>query len=257
MPVTVEGQAGTGAPFATDNATLGTGRVPFYKGAFGPDGTIFIVDDAAGRRMPVKAVLSDTSDAEVKTGDAASNSQRVSVIGGASVAELQIDNAPYVQGNSGGVPSHGLYKFGGIQLLVDGNAGAVRCSQERVLHVTSPPRENVIQGFQTLTTSTAEITILPSIADTYQDLAFIGVYTDNITAPATTSLKVLFRDATGGPVRYTIPLGEKAGSNVAFGGLRWKQTTFANNWTVALSAPSPSPSSVFVHVIAEARFRPL
>ena len=244
---------GIGFPIAVDSAKLdGVNHVFAFKLYIGQNGVLVPVDDLDGLRMPVKAVLSDISDSNVKTGDLALNAQRVSIVGGASVAEFQIDDSPYDQGISGGVPAHAIY-VQGVNLIEQDHAGAIRCSPDRILHTTAPPRGATSQGAQTLT-STAEITLLPSILDVYQDIAFLGIYTDNITAPVSTSVKVLFRDQTGGAVRYTVPLGEKSGSNIDFGGLRWKQTNKQNNWTVALSAAMPSPSSVFVHALSELRF---
>lgn len=235
---------GGGAAFATDNTAIGGGRVQFIKLLVGPDGTLQFVDDAAGLRLPVKAVISDTSDAEVKTGDLALNAQRVSIVGGASVAELQIDGSPYTPGTSGGVPAHFFYNDVATDALSEKDVGAARCSKDRLLHMLGAPRVQTVSQSTVMPTSTAETTILaaPGLG-IYNDLTFLGIYSSNTSTPVTVSL----RDTTGGPIVYRLPLSEKGGSNIVFGKDNWPQTTPASSWTATLSA---AVATVFINVLA-------
>lgn len=253
IPLTGQNVPGGGAAFATDNLALDGGRVQIVKAFWGPDGILHPVDDAPGLRLPVKAVSCGPSDEDVKTGEVALNASRVTIVGGATVTELSIDNAPYQVGAQGGAPQHFFVdETGAFPGVSQGSAGISRMSRYRLLYVTAPPRNSTVRNNVTLTT-TAEVPLIGAgLASEFHDLAFLGVYTDDITAPVSVCRKVLFRDAAGGPVRFTVPLSEKGGSNISFG-MRYTQVSPASVWTAALSTATPAGSSVFVHVLAERR----
>lgn len=105
--------------------------------------------------------------------------------------------------------------------------------------------EDVVQNTVTLTTSTAETTLLAAgAAGVYHDLSMLIV-----TNTSATPLVLSFRDATGGAVRFAVSLAANSSKELAFDP-KWKQTTAANNWTVQSSA---SVTSVIVAAQAISR----
>lgn len=89
-----------------------------------------------------------------------------------------------------------------------------------------------IMGTQTttITSSTAETTIITSIASTFLDLVSIFISNTSVTAA-----RVDIRDATAGTVIFQlyIPAGDMRGISLT---TPWPQTTVANNWTAQSSA---------------------
>jgi hypothetical protein len=238
-------QPSGGAPFATDNSTIDGGRVLLVKPIFGLDGSLKFVEDAAGNRLPVKAVMTDATDADVKTGDAALAAERVTLVGGAQVAALQIDNAPAALGTDGGVPAMFIFNDSSAQMTA-ASAGFARMSKDRMVHIIGAPHAQKAQKTTAITT-TAETTILSAgAAGIYHDISFLGVYNSNTATPVVIS----FRDTTGGPIVYQIPLSEKGGSNIPFGNDHWAQSTPATNWTASLSA---AVATVYINVSAVKR----
>lgn len=183
----------------------------------------------------------------MKPGDLATSSIRVNVVGGTSVQQFQIDNAPYATQQDGGVPLHVIYDDVSVNQLAEGNAGAIRGSRDRLLHILGAPRVQTVAQSTQMPASTAETSILTAAAaGIFHDLTFIGIYNSNTTTPVTVSL----RDATGGPIIYRIPLSEKGGSNIQFGKDNWPQAGAATTWTATLSA---AVATVFVNVLAVKR----
>jgi hypothetical protein len=236
----VEGKSvpGGGAKFAKDAAQSGGGDVIQVKLLIGNDGTLTFVADAAGQRVPVKAVISDTADTDVKTGDAANNAQRVNIVAGAAAVGLQIDDAPFTPGTSQGVPAMFVYDDTAPDEVDEGDAGAARMAKDRLIYTTGYPRGLIVQNAVSLT-GTTETTLLSAVAALFVDLTGIWVYNQN----ATTAVTVSIRDATAGTVRFTLPLAANQGSNILFR-QPWLQTAVNNNWTIQLSA---AVSTVYVH----------
>lgn len=88
-------------------------------------------------------------------------------------------------------------------------------------------RDVKVQQYTTITSSTAETTVLTSVANT-----FLDVYGVAIANTSSTASEVVFKDATGGTNRFSImvPAGATQGfmlpSNDAY-----NQSVAANNWT--------------------------
>jgi hypothetical protein len=154
-----------GAPYwVSDNpvpiGTPATGRVPGTHLFVTIGGVPTQLDLATGIYLPTQMVVSDTTGAPVQIGDAANNAARVNIVGGGSVTQFGVDSSPYAVEVDGGVAP--LYLTGPVTPVASGTRqAAARMSNERVMFTTGPPRENMTQGFQDLTT-VGEFTILPA-----------------------------------------------------------------------------------------------
>lgn len=104
-------------------------------------------------------------------------------------------------------------------------------------------RDLKIQQTTTITTSTAETTVLTAVASTFLDV--YGVVIANSSA---TGANVTFKDATAGTTRFTIyvPAGDTRGFMLTESGA-YNQAVVNNNWTATSSA---SITSLFVTVLA-------
>jgi hypothetical protein len=88
-------------------------------------------------------------------------------------------------------------------------------------------------GVITLSASTAETTLLSSVASTFLDLFYI-----HCVNSSTTATRIDIRDATGGTIRDVIECPAAAGDCGGFvsGLVTIPQATVANNWTIQSSA---------------------
>lgn len=104
-------------------------------------------------------------------------------------------------------------------------------------------RDLKVQQTTTITASTAETTVLSSVASTFLDV--YGVIVANSSA---TAASVTFKDATAGTTRFTIyvPAGDTRGFmvNESAG---YNQAAVTNNWTATSSA---SVTSLFITIMA-------
>jgi hypothetical protein len=91
-------------------------------------------------------------------------------------------------------------------------------------------RDLISQNNITLTTTT-ETTLLASVASTFLDLT--GVIISNTSG---TAVRVDFRDATAGTVRFSIMVAANGGGGIFVPIRPVKQTAVTNNWTAQLSA---------------------
>lgn len=91
-------------------------------------------------------------------------------------------------------------------------------------------RDIIASQTTTITSSTAETTIITAIASTFADLASIMVSNTSATA-----VRVDFRDTTAGSVLFSIyvPAGDMRGVNLTS---PWPQTSVNTNWTAQSSA---------------------
>lgn len=109
--------------------------------------------------------------------------------------------------------------------------------------VGSAPRALKTQQITTITSSTAETTVLTAVASTFLDV--YGVIAVNSSATAT---NVAFKDATSGTTRFNIyiPAGETRGFMLPIDAAV-PQATVNNNWTATSSA---SVASVIITLLA-------
>jgi hypothetical protein len=143
-------------------------------------------------------------------------------VGGGSITQFGVDSSPYAVEVDGGVAP--LYLTGPVTPVASGTRqAAARMSNERVMFTTGPPRENMTQGFQDLTTA-GEFTILPA-GDTgvFHDLTGIWIYSTN----ASLRFRVFLRDSLGGPVRFPVNISAGGGSNNSLEGGSFRLTRLA------------------------------
>lgn len=111
----------------------------------------------------------------------------------------------------------------------------------RQVIVLNQVRDLVIDGNVTLT-NTTETTILAQAASTFHDLVLVLIANTSATA-----VRIDFRDATAGSVRFS--MNAPAGATVGFAPpVPIKQTTVNNNWTAQLSA-SVTDVRIFVQAV--------
>lgn len=116
--------------------------------------------------------------------------------------------------------------------VADGDA--VRAAGDdmgRQVVVMNQVRDLVQQDAPITLSSTTETTLIAAgAAGVFHDLTMLLV-----TNSSATAVRVDFRDATAGTIRFSLALAANGGAVVAFP-TPWKQTTAANNWTAQLSA---------------------
>ena len=249
MPGTpLQGQSGVGTSFPTTLGTIGGLQVPVSAIVVGTDGAPYMPSASGGILLPMPAAMAvyDPSLVHVFVGDASNNSIRTSMVG-AIVAQLQdllADGTPYDANDTRGFPA--MFRTGLPQVQAQGTIGAARMSDEQVLQTTGPPRENFVQGTQTLQ-GTAELTILPAGGTgVYNDLTFIHISSTSETVKTV----VNFRDSFGGTVKFPVGIGKSGGSNMTIP--YWNQAIPNSQWSVQLET-SVGAERVFVNVKAEPR----
>ena len=210
------------------------------------------VSDADGQRMPSLIMVRDGSGVEVPIGDAANQAARVFLAGGATIEEQAIDSAPFAAGIDGGpriIFVTGIHP----RVPVGTNQGVPRMSDDRIIYVSGPPRDLQVQTPSPIRlTTTGEVTLLAAgAADVYHDLRHLFV-TTNYTAQQDPSIELHLRDTTGGTIRWTVALGEKAGANVPYPVHR-NQTSPGSIWTAQLSAAPPAGRAIILNAEAEKR----
>jgi hypothetical protein len=106
------------------------------------------------------------------------------------------------------------------------------------------PRDLISQNTTTITASTAETTILAQVASTFLDLTSIIAINTSATA-----VRVDFRDATAGTIRFSlyIPAGDTRGFALP---VPMPQTTVNNNWTAQCSA-SVTDVRIFIQAVRD------
>lgn len=101
----------------------------------------------------------------------------------------------------------------------------------RLLVSLGVPRELLTQNNITLTTTTETTLIAAGGAGVFRDITAIIVSNTSGTA-----VRVDFRDATAGTVRFSLMIAANGGGGIFTPPRPVKQTTAANNWTAQLSA---------------------
>lgn len=117
----------------------------------------------------------------------------------------------------------------GTAVAEDDTADIATDNQGRVIVTPHVPRDLVLQGTATLTT-TGETTILAAVASTFLDVTKLV-----LTNSSTTATRVQVRDATSGTIRMEVALAANGGAVIDFGSVPMIQTAVNNNWTVQLS----------------------
>lgn len=112
----------------------------------------------------------------------------------------------------------------------------------RQVVVVGQVRDLIVDNTTTISSSTSETTILTAVASTFLDIRCLWV--SNTSAMA---VRVDFRDATGGSVRFSlqVPAGDTRGFVVP---TAIKQTTVNNNWTAQSSV---SVADLRIYIQAE------
>jgi len=103
------------------------------------------------------------------------------------------------------------------------------------------PRDLLVTQTTTIT-GTTETTILTSVASTFLDLVMLIISNTSLTA-----IRIDFRDATAGTIRFSVyvPAGDTRGFSIP--GVPIPQTTAGNNWTAQLSL---SATDVRIYALA-------
>ena len=102
-------------------------------------------------------------------------------------------------------------------------------------------RDRILQNTITLT-DTTETTLLAAAAGVYHDLTLLTV-----SNTSSTKVRVDFRDATGGTVRFSLEVAADGGGNNPPILYPIKQTTVNANWTAQMSG-----SVTDVRILAQA-----
>ncbi len=100
----------------------------------------------------------------------------------------------------------------------------------RQVVVLNHVRDLVTQSTITLSSTTETTLLAAGAAGVFHDLTLLIV-----TNSSATAVRVDFRDATGGTVRFSLAIAANGGAVVPFA-VPWTQTAAANNWTAQLSA---------------------
>ena len=231
-------QPGVDIGDVTINNAAGAAAVNIQDGgnSITVDGTV-AVSGAVDTELPAAAALADAAANPTAPAVGAFNM----VWNGATWDRLMGNAAggAEVQGSvANGVADVGNPVGGGAQArttnptaVTDGQRVTLKADKlGRQVVAVGQVRDLISQNNITLTTTT-ETTLLASVASTFLDLT--GVIISNTSG---TAVRVDFRDATAGTVRFSIMVAANGGGGIFVPIRPVKQTAVTNNWTAQLSA---------------------
>jgi hypothetical protein len=129
--------------------------------------------------------------------------------------------------------------------VTDGDVVRVRADKSgRTIVTHSAAREQVTQNNITLTTTTETTLLAAGGAGVFNDVTAIIVSNTSGTA-----VRVDFRDATAGTVRFSLMIAANGGGGIFVPPVPVKQTTANNNWTAQLSG-AVTDVRIFAQVVA-------
>lgn len=154
------------------------------------------------------------------------------------------DYQEFAQDDFGSMRTAYLAKTTNPTAASDGNSVVPLADKLGKQVVAGSIRDLKADAVVTLTTSTAETTLIAQVASTFLDV--YGIIASNSSGSAT---ELTFRDTTGGSARFYVyvPAGETRGFMLPESA-SWKQATVNTNWTVQSSASITSVKIAALYV---------